>query len=658
MNIRKAIVTIGLTLAAIGGGSYHYYKKVTTPPPQTQIVHPLPRNELFLGIFANHASDGRHLSCFEQLVGKKFDFSVRYLDITKEFFPVAEAKLMSDTNRILFLKIKITPDLISKENLAKQLSAFNDGAKEFGGKVLLGFDLSKVTNHDPSEMTKILSVFQKAIDAQNITWVWNSAFGIPPKNIEWISVEIFQRNQEGRWPTFAEMFNQNFKNNLRDKSVTLTIGSLAPEDSQTKFFEEAIEFAKNNPFIKALIFHHVPTTKNGKFENWQISTQAFAKIKELLKGGQVDSSVPSSEALENYFVPKSLLEKLFDSSSGLGDLDLSTTCPEIMESDFYTSAQIESFLRLRSIIQEINQSLPRQEGNSQEPLLRQTLANHYISLAYLFEDEVKRIKYFETALNILQEPLNRIKEGEKPKRYPIIHSYFDLMLQIASAIDRTGNTNEAEKIYSEILKNLDNPKIREQMQVSEYAQAGYQNRAKVFLAQIHEKKGKWDEALALYQEVNKWAGAEQNLDLLSLTWRGENRTKIRHTATLAKLGIARIALAQEKPKDALDALRPIFMWEEVGSEKGFMDLGFQGLLLAAKAVVEISPDFSSAENLFEQIIPLRQFKQYEDLKRALEFKSDINLSTILQGLNNVNLDFESRMILKEIQLKYEILKKK
>lgn len=640
VRISRLILTFALATGA-GGVIKSGCENLLNRRPTATIIHPIPGSKFKLGAFANDASDGRHLACLESHIGKRFDLSVRYLRVDKELFPTAEAELMRDRNVTLFLKIKITPsqlDKLGNPRYSARLTALNDGLKEFGGRIFVGFDLSEVLGYD--NLASVFNLFFQKLTAGNVTWVWNQAFGeIPPgKKIEWTSIEVFQRPGD---PSLQEMLKPKLdeakKNNL---AVLLTVGSSAPEDIQAKFVEDAVRIASENDAIDYLILHNVPTTTKGKFENWHLTPKALAALKASLSS-ELQHTLSSKERFESYFIPDT-------------NIKIYQKCEEIEESH-YKVDDIQKLSFYLTEIQKINKLLERSIGSSQETPLRQALASLYVDMAYLFKnDENKRLDLLMHAVAILQEPFKRdqerIEKGVKPARFPTIKGYFDMIIQIASSIDRAGNSKEAERIYREALENLKDDKKIVEEQVSSYARAGYQSRIYVQLGLIYERRGELEEAENFYKKADSWATNEQDRSWLSLFWRGEDRTKLRHTATLARLGQARINLARFKPNEALKILGLLFNWPEVGSEDGFMDLGFEALIYGMEASLTGSRNLQEAKEKFREAYDWKKINKYQDLKRALQCE-DVDLSQvdpweiILHGLENVDLrqDLQSRL---------------
>lgn len=685
MGIRRVQLAIN-TLALLGALGYYgnkCYKNQIKPPLSSHQVAPLRKGELLFGVFANDTTDGRHLACFEQNIGERSDLSVRYITIRdlvyalkskKPLFPIKEARIMHERGGAIYIKLKLKPEDISgliSGRYDKHLTAFAKNIKEYAGPLMIGFDLNGIK--DPRQLSRIFDHIRNKVGTANIRWVWHPAFGPPPDkhNLKWSSIELFQKEKDGRWPSFEEMIEPKLeaakKHNL---AIMLTVGSSAPDHIKIQFLKDAVRVANENERIKGIVIHNVSQIgSDSRIYSWRLSPEVAAALRKSLDIRDISflsdihgfpqsapaTTPPSWETTTRRFSHrrKSRVNRTLDF---LGDLlrikkhaiptfDNHQTCQGI-EGNYYTRYDLDGVIAARESIQFFKQKLSEFKGGPYESPIRMAIAQNYVTLAAFERDTVQRIKLTKEAIAYLEQPLNELrslqKSGRKPDRYPIVRSYFDLRLQLVAEIARTGKTLEAKRELENVVRALGDIKVLLEQQISGYSLKGYQSRIDLLFGQAFENLKKFDKARKYYTKADRWATAEQALgkkgssnwflswigrrvNWLRLTWRGESKSKLRHTATLARLGRVRLLLTSGKRADAQKALNIIastFHWEELGKEKGgFMDRGIHNLIHAMHAAMILSKgDLKKAKQIFQAEVPWPAIDGYEELIDNLQIK--------------------------------------
>ena len=634
-RIGKLILTTTL-LAASGGGGYYAVKKALDSKIPPQFVLPLPNDGRFLGAFANHVTDDRHLDCMESAIGQKINLSLRFISLREivkspeTSFPLEEAKLMKDRSGSLYLRIKIESEDLkphSLHNYPKSLKIFTEELKKFHGPIIIEpYYEANATHIAPQAKDRILNILiNSLVKAPNVTWVWNPSLGQPATylNANWTSLNCTQRFENGKWQNFEEIFTPQFNSIDPGQAIMLFVASVAPFAERDAFVIKAAEKAMAEKRIKGITFFNAP----------------------LIEGNNVYSVALPRTTLEHLKIRMAknnelLVSDIFGSTKkgALPEPD-KKQCDSVTEK-FYTHFELKKRKRLEENIAEIKQKIKETKGGDREMPLRQSLAQAYLELASIEKEEGKIIPLLEKAHAILKEPLDdmtRLKAThKKPKRFPIVRKYFDLKLQLVELYSSLNDLAKAKETLQETLADLENERIQVEQQIDEYSEKGIQNRAYLELGLIYEMMGNNSQAKEIsaqlysktkdcYGKAGNWASDEQARNRIVLFWKGENRSKLRFVAARAKSGLFRVGLRQnEKPeKDALAGLIKILEWKESGREDGFMNITFETFVHIMRYY--LIENASSARERFNKELPWRKINKYADLKKAL-------------GLEDVELD--------------------
>ncbi|MFH1347476.1 MAG: hypothetical protein ABIH22_02185, partial [Candidatus Margulisiibacteriota bacterium] len=273
---QRLILGAALGYGALWGmGKLH--DKVRTASAEYQVAPPLKKQVLFASL-DNFCVDLMHLTCFERSVGQRVDISGRYFHLG-EAFPHAEAALLDQSGRALFLRLKLAPmELLElvRGNHEDGLEDLNQEIVKFGRHIMLGIDMSNISENP--NLRPAIDQLIKGLTAENLTVVWNPALGVnPPERVKWNAIELFQVAKNGKWPTFAELYAERAAGNKLP--VLLTVGSNAPPEIQTKFMQDAVQAATSQEDIKALMIFNIPEA-NG---NWKLLPATITGLNQALK---------------------------------------------------------------------------------------------------------------------------------------------------------------------------------------------------------------------------------------------------------------------------------------------------------------------------------------------------------------------------------------
>lgn len=605
----------------------------------------------YLGFFANHMIDADHLDCVESAVGQKADLALRFLSLReirsnyqsgKKLFPLAEARLINDRGGALYLRLKIESDHLSSLSLNRLDRPLTKLAVEIAayGKPLFiePYFGDKEALLPPTEKQALIDKVTRPLSrTANITWVWNPALGSAPAGLKssWLSINLTQRSDDNRnWLSFAATPDKQLESILADQSAIVFIASGAPNKVKSDYFSEVIQACAGNPAVKGIIIYAAPFSDHSKLMSGRQDSQSLSQLGDQLR-----------------------LSQLFTKPAGSILPEPSPSLCEIAFSDYYSSFDAERKIVLLARKTGLEDKLRQNsEGKgSQSTAIREALSETYLELSKLEKDPTENEALLTKAVSVLEAALPA-ESGAKPARYPIVFNYFDLRLQLASQLSLLGKMEMAQRIYNGTLNELNSSKVRLETQVSDFARPGYKYRAFVELAGNYEKlaaslgdRRLIEESVRLYTEANNWATKEQNLSWFSLLWKGESRFKIRFIAAKARVGLARLAVANNLAVDenTLKDLKDLLVWEQAGREKnGFMDLGIEALVLIMHSYYISDPE--NAAQRFDTELPWGRIMGHRDLNKALEL--DYNNSAKDKGKWGIFIAALSDVILPDEKL--------
>lgn len=675
--LQRGILAVAVGYGALGGvGKLH--DKIRTASAK-YVVSPLPDKQVLLFSLDNFCVDLMHSTCFERAVGQRMDGSGRYFHLG-EAFPFAEAELLNNSGRAPFFRLKLAPLELLELLRGKHdegLEDLNEDLIKYGRRIMLGIDMANISENP--NLRPAVNRLLKTLTAENLTIVWNPALGNdPPARVKWNAIELFQVSKDGKWPTFAELYAERVVGNKLP--VFLTIASNAPWEIQMKFMQDGIQAATSREEIKALQFFNLPDA-NG---NWKLLPETVTGIKEALKPHTALFASDVSGNPQPNFTPTLPTwherRTAFDQSSSLkktvtvvGDAlgfkgegevfynEYSATSCKDLGNNFYTKGELDQEIRIRHQIETLRQKLANINGDEKiyEAALRQGLAELYISLADLTPNNTDRVRLFYDALKTVDVPFTRSQQRLASDGIPIVPGYFDVKIQLAlriAELDLVGNLHEVEEQCDEIVKLLeDNRTVVEELIADyDFMVQGYTSRLNLAWGTVNERRKNYQEASRYYNLARDWALKHDK----------------RQTATVGALGLSRILLLNGEKADAEKALKllgPLFNWEELGSEDGFMDRGYEAMLLIMRATTIIHPhDLEKVKALFYQRVPWKKINEYDDFKKVLDCEhydlTDPNLSTrwemFLGGFGLVKLNPNQQARLNDLRAFTEIYGKK
>ncbi|MFA5840455.1 MAG: hypothetical protein WC890_07430 [Candidatus Margulisiibacteriota bacterium] len=350
-----------------------------------------------------------------------------------------------------------------------------------------------------------------------------------------------------------------------------------------------------------------------------------------------------------------------------------TPCSEV-EGTWYGWWEKKTLKKLNKGIKEAEKSFiatfgVRTGDSHEDNKTRISLAKNYVTLTnYVDSDNKARIdEQFEKAIAQLVTALNNFDPAlHHFQSLPYVRYYFEARLQLAEVFRDSGHFEESIAICQDILSDqnedfdfatqtykepylhrggLYNLQIRVAHNVRPEAVPGMESRAKSILADNYVLMGsaKLEDAKKLYQETIDWANGTTNYAWATsrpyvpnfigyaLNWTkiayqtgelSQPRDKILYLSAIAQLGKAEILIRQGKIDEALQIYTAILNWEEVGKEKGFLDLAFKSMIGAMYGCAA-SGNYNQAVQMFSDKLPWGKIDQYTDLKESLNAKGKL-----------------------------------